>query len=253
MVGYADDYAWFTGLVRRLFPQEAESVLSAPDVRTRVKRFADIFGERRFPLFMPVLEFWLEADEEPPWSWLRRGIPFNLMGFGYEGLHEVWNGYRDGISALLLLAMPPDPLYGEADEIRTAWLESAAAHIPQQTLERIPRGGIPVEQLTEVLKDTRFKGVAEAASWAFALTGNFFLDHSFDDGMYDGFIDPWEEEIIAEGTEEWQKANTLMDSVCGLSDWLEEDLPVRFAEMLDFVLPWLRQLQQDKEESDYDK
>ena len=27
-----------------------------------------------------------------------------------------------------------------------------------------------------------------------------------------------------------------MDAVCKLGDWLEEDLPGRFAEMLDFVL-----------------
>ena len=33
LVGYADDYAWFAGLVRRLFPNEAEAALSAPDVR----------------------------------------------------------------------------------------------------------------------------------------------------------------------------------------------------------------------------
>ena len=62
------------------------------------------------------------------------------MGFGYDGLHELWNGYRDGISALLLLVKTPDSFYGESDEIRTAWLESAAERIPQTTLERIPPG-----------------------------------------------------------------------------------------------------------------
>ena len=113
LVGYADDYSWFAGLVRRLFPQEAEAALSAPDVRTRVKRFANLFGERHFPLYAPYFEFWTEAEDEPPWSWLRRGIPFELMGFGYGGLHEMWNGYRDGLSALVLLVKPPRfPLRG---------------------------------------------------------------------------------------------------------------------------------------------
>ena len=37
----------------------------------------------------------------------RRGIPFELMGFGYDGLHEMWDGYRDGLSALVLLAKAP--------------------------------------------------------------------------------------------------------------------------------------------------
>ena len=182
IVGYADDYAWFTGLVRHLFPQEAEEALSAPDVRTRVERFARLFAERHFPLYAPYFEFWMEDGDEPSWTWLRRGIPFDLMGFGYEGVHELWNGYRDGISALLLLVKPPDSFYGESDEIRTAWLESAAEHIPQSTLERIPQGGIPVETLTEAVKDTRFEGAAKAASWVFAETGNFFLDACYEDG-----------------------------------------------------------------------
>ena len=252
IVGYADDYAWFTELVRRLFPNEGEAALSAPDVRTRVERFANLFGERHFPLYQPYFEFFLEDGDEPPWSWLRRGIPFDLMGFGYDGLHELWNGYRDGISALLLLARPPDSFYGESDEIRVAWLESAAERIPQQTLQRLLEGGIPVEELTDAVKDTRFEGAAKAAAWVFAETGNFFLDHTYEDGSYDGFADPWEDDIIAEGTEEWRKASALMDSVFTLADWLEEDLPARFAEMLDDVLPRLPEQEQRKEDDDHD-
>ena len=252
IVGYADDYAWFTALVRRLFPNEAEAALSVPDVRTRVERFANLFGEKHFPLYMPVIEFWMEADEEPPWSWLRRGVPFDLMGFGYDGLHELWNGYRDGISALLLLVKPPDSFYGESDEIRTAWLESAAQHIPQSTLERIPPGGIPVEELTDAVKDTRFEGAAQAASWVFAETGNFFLDACYEDGCYDGFCDPWDDDVIREGTEEWRRASALMDSVFALADWLEEDLAGRFAEMLDAVLSRLPEQEQGKEDEYHD-
>ena len=253
VIGYADDYAWFMGLVRRLFPNEAEAALSAPDVRTRVERFASLFGERHFPLYGPFIEYWMEWEgEEPPWSWMRRGIPFDLMGFGYDGLHELWNGYRDGISALLLLANPPDSFYGESDEIRTAWLESAAERIPQETLQRLPQGGVPVEVLAEAVKDTRFEGAAKAAAWVFAETGNFFLDHCYEEGNYDGFCDPWDDEIIADGTEEWRKASALMDSVFTLADWLEEDLPARFAEMLDDVLPRLPEQEQGKEDDDHD-
>ena len=159
LVGYADDYAWFAGLVRRLFPQEAEAALSAPDVRTRVERFANLFGERHFPLYAPFIEFWLDEEgEEPPWSWLRRGIPFDLMGFGYDGLHEMWNGYREGLSAMALLVKPPDVYYDGPDGLRVAWLESAAERIPQETLLRVPQGGIPLDDLTGTLKGTRFEG-----------------------------------------------------------------------------------------------
>ena len=140
LVGYADDYAWFVGLVRRLFPKEAEAALAAPDVRGRVERFAGLFGERYFPLYAPFIEFWTEEeDEQPPWSWLRKGIPFDLMGFGYDGLHEMWDGYREGLSAMALLVKPADAYYEGPDGIRVAWLGSAAERIPQETLERIPQ------------------------------------------------------------------------------------------------------------------
>ena len=249
LIGYADDYAWFAGLVRRLFPQEAETALSAPDVRGRVERFANLFGERHFPLYAPFIEFWTEEEgEQPPWSWLRQGIPFDLMGFGYDGLHEMWDGYREGLSAMALLVKPADSIYDGPDGIRVAWLESAAERIPQETLQRVPEGGIPLDDLTGALKETKFEGAALACSWVLAETGNFFLDHTYEDGNYDGFSDPWEDDIIQEGTEEWRKASALMDSVCKLGDWLEDDLPARFAEMLEFVLERLPQ--QDKEDND---
>ena len=246
LVGYADDYAWFAGLVRRLFPDEAEAALAAPDVRTRVERFANLFGERHFPLYAPFIEYWMDDEDEPPFTWLRRGIPFELMGFGYDGLHEMWNGYREGLSALVLLVKPPDAYYEGPDGMRVAWLESAAERIPQQTLLRIPEGGIPLEDLTGALKETRFEGAAHAASWVLAETGNFFLDACYEDGNYDGFCDPWDDDIIEEGTKEWQRANALMDSVTRLADWLEEDLPARFAEMLDFVLPRIPKQEQEE-------
>ena len=245
LVGYADDYAWFAGLVRRLFPEEAEAALSAPDIRTRVERFGQLFGERHFPLYAPFFEFFTDEGDEPPWTWLRKGIPFELMGFGYDGLHEMWDGYREGLSAMALLVKPADPFYEEPDGLRVAWLESAAERIPQETLLRIPQGGIPLDDLTEALKGTGFEGAAQAASWVFAETGNFFLDHCYEDGNYEGFADPWEDDIIAEGTEEWRKASALMDSVCKLGDWLEEGLPGRFAEMLDFTLGRLPKQEQE--------
>ena len=71
------------------------------------------------------------------------GIPFDLMGFGYDGLHEMWNGYRDGLSAMALLVKPPDAYYDGPDGLRVAWLESAAERIPQQTLLRVPEGEYP--------------------------------------------------------------------------------------------------------------
>ena len=252
LVGNAEDHAWFVGLVRRLFPDEAEAVLTAPDIRQRVEGFARLFEERHYPLYAPFFEFYLTEEDEPPFTVLRRGIPYELHGIGYEGLHEMWDGYREGLSALALLAKPPESFYTESDEIRVAWLESASAHIPQHTLLRIPEGGIPQDDLAEAVKGTRFEGASQAASWVWAETGNLFLDCNYDDGMYDGFADPWDDEVIAEGTEEWRKARAIMDAVYKLADWLEDDLPANFAEMLDFILERLGNSNPTTEENDHE-
>ena len=217
LVGYADDYAWFAGLVRRLFPQEAEAALSAPDVRTRVERFANLFGERHFPLYAPFIEFWTEEEgEEPPWSWLRTGHPLRPDGLRLRRPPRDVERLPRGPLGHGPPGQAPDVYYDGPDGLRVAWLESAAERIPQETLLRVPQGGIPLEDLTGALKGTRFEGAAQACSWVLAETGNFFLDHCYDDGSYDGFADPWEDDIIAEGTEEWRKASALMDSVSRL-------------------------------------
>ena len=236
-----------------MHPDEAQAALTAPDVRKRVEGFARLFEERHYPLYplyAPYIEFYLDEGDEPPFTALRRGIPYELYGFGYDGLHETWDSIQEGISALALLVEPPEIYYVEHDGIRVAWLESAAAHIPQETLLSIPEGGIPLDALTEAVKETRFEGAAQAAPWVWAETGNFFPDTNYEDGMYDGFADPWDDEVIAEGTEEWRKAKAIMDAVYKLTDWLEEDLPARFAQMLECILGRLDSANQYKEERD---
>ncbi len=241
LIGYADDYAWFAGLVHRLFPDEGEALLAAPDVRERVERFARLFAERHFPLYGAYLDLYWDEGDDPPFTWLRRGIPFDLFGFGYDAVHEMWDRYREGLSSLALLARPPEACYVVPDGIRVAWLEAAAEHIPRQTLERIPGDGIPLDVLTGALQGTPFEGAAQAGNWIWGETGNFFLDASYDDGEYNGFSDPWDDDLIAEATGVWRQAEALMDAVGRLTDWLEEDLPARFAEMLEFVLGRLPQ------------
>ena len=153
-----------------------------------------------FPLYAPFLEFWLDEGEEPPWTWLRRGIPFDLMGFGYDDLHEMWDGYREGLSALALLAQPPDSFFMGPDGIRTAWLESATERIPQETLLRIPQGGIATggpDRSGTGNGVTRGRPRPPPGSGARPATS--FSTTTTADGDYEGFSDPWEEEIIQEG------------------------------------------------------
>ena len=76
LVGYADDYAWFAGLVRRLFPQEAEAALAAPDVRTRVERFVQLFqGAVTSPSTPPSSSSSWTRGTNPPGPGCERASP----------------------------------------------------------------------------------------------------------------------------------------------------------------------------------
>ena len=148
---------------------------------------------------------------------------------------------------MVLLVKPPDSSYEEPDGLRVAWLESAATRIPQETLLRIPEGGIPLDALTGALQGTRFEG-GPRLLLGLESDRQLLLDASYEDGEYDGFADPWDDDLIAQGTEEWRQASAVMDSVSRLADWLEDDLPGRFAGMLDFVLERLPDQEQEDNE-----
>ena len=254
LVGYADDYAWFAGLVRRLFPNEAEAALAAPDVRQRVEVFARLFGERHFPLYAPFVEYWMDDEDEPPFTWLRRGIPFELMGFGYDGLHEMWNGYREGLSAMALLVKPPDAYYEGPDGLRWPGLSRPPSASRKRPCSESLKAAYPRRP------DRGAEGDGVRGGGQGSLLGlrrdRQLLPRRLPTktATTTASADPWDDDIIEEGTEEWRRASALMDSVCKLADWLEDDLPGRFAEMLDFVLPLLPQEQeQEQEENDHDQ
>ena len=63
---------------------------------------------------------------------------------------------------------------------------------------------------------------------------------------------PGTTKVIAEATEEWQRARAVLDSVYQLADWLEQDLPARFSEMLEFILGRLGSKNQYTEENDHE-
>ena len=114
-------------------------MLAVPDVGERLGNFARHFQERHFPLYAPYLEFFVDEGDDPPFTWLRRGIPFQLMGFGYDGLHEMWDGYREGLSALALLAEPPDAYYDEPGGLRPPGWNAPPSAFPRRRWSGFPR------------------------------------------------------------------------------------------------------------------
>ena len=252
LLRYSEDYGWFVDLTHQMFPEEADGILGLPGIRERVGRFVHLVEERLFPLERGMVEYILDEGVMPACSWLRRGIPYRLMGYSYDDFHELWGNYRDGISVLALLTKSSiEEHYGNAKGIRVSWLESAAVQIPQATLDRIPAGGIDVGQFSRAVTGTRFEGAAKGAAWIWSETGNFYLDNTMDDGDYGGYCDPWENpEIIRFAAEEWRAADKMLAEMDTAMKWIERDLASHFAELLDFVLPRMSEAEEKENDNE---
>ena len=245
------DEEWFEQLAQKhLSPEEAQEVLEHRNGWNRILRFAELFSRGHFPLddmylqsrAESAMEDW-DEDENPwdmPYALLRSGIPFELMGFIWEDIHELWDNIRPGTSAMVMLARAPHNTFStldpEEEGMRQAWLEAAADHIPQETLEQIPQGGIPLEILEEALRETPLDAVPLEARWMHSCTDNYFLDCTIYEEMFQGFCDPWDDDIIEDARQRWEEARAVMNKTNRLEGWLEEDLAPRFRQMLDFTL-----------------
>ena len=258
----AQDRAWFEELLRQTVPEQAWEILQLDNGWDQILSFAARFRTNHFPLSEEHLQIqadWrqeepeVEDEEGGPYSLLREGIPFELMGFTWDERHIMWDQTKNGLSALALLpAVPENEVdasydYDEFQGLRQAWLESAADLIPAETLRRIPEGGIPLKRLEEAVRGTPMEAAHLAGRWIYGMTGTFFLDESFPE-EFNGYSDPWDDEIIEYGTQEWQKAKVILDQVDQLTTWLEEDLPERFGQMLDLILERLEEVPENSRE-----
>ncbi len=252
--------AWFEDLLQQMVPERAWEILQLDNEWEQILGFAARFSIDHFPLWEEYLE--IQADwrkEEPendsfehsPYNLIKEGIPFQLMGFSWEEQHEIWDQHRHGMCALALLAGIPAHHEFEALEfrgMRETWLESASGLIPVETLKRLPEGGIPLELLEEAVRGTPLEAAPLAGKWVYGRTGTFFLDEYFPDDDSCKYSDPWDADIIEYARQEWSKAKAILDRIERLAAWLEEDLPERFAQMLDFILERLERIPGDRGE-----
>ena len=251
LVGYADDYAWFAGLARRLFPQEAEAALSAPDVRTRVERFARLFGERHFPLYAPFFEFFMDEGDEPSLDMPPEGHPLRADGLRLRRPPRVVGRLPRGSLG------PRSP--GQAPRFLL------------RGTRRAP-GGVAGVSRRAASRNRHWRGFPRAAyHWTTSPT------RSGRPGSK-GRRRPLPGSLPRPATSSWTTATTTACTTASptrgrttssrrarrsgarpppswtrwrkLADWLEEDLPGRFAEMLEFVLGRLPNHEQEDNEHD---
>ena len=234
---------WFRTMTQDLLPEESEEILAGENAAAIVRRFANAFSERYFPMYESIA--WDTGDTGSPslYSDLRMGIPLEMEGIDDETWHDVWDELGPGMGAIALLPeMTFDP------GIRTPWLEAAANYIPLGTLQRIPPGGIPIDRIERALSGTRLDSAADALRWFFRNSGNLFVD--FSQAMYyESVPASWDRETVTGLGEEWRQAIPIIEGSIRAQKWMEEDPAARFAELLDLVL---ERMEQDGENAGQD-
>ena len=254
------DYEVFKSLVWEVFPDQAAAILSEPEGLDRIVKFLELVNQNCFPISEMWLDYWREepgSDVANIWKeFTGSGIPFILHGISWMELHELWERYMAGWAVLALLPVTPGSPYWPDDRedddeeagddaagLRLVWMDEARALIPQETLLRIPAGGVPLEQLARALRGTRFESAAWAGAWFHQETGLAFLDTSHDEYLDNGGHDNWDADVVRYAARDWVQSEPILMGISHLAGWLEEDLPARFAELLEFTLARLEAVQ----------
>ena len=229
-----DDIREFRGLITEYLPELLDEISSEPSLDEQVIRFGHEFAQRYFPI--NDLED-LQDVNESLCTLIQHGIQIVPYGSDLEDLHEIWEMERPARAILITMAQPPEYYrqYFEGDGCRVAWLESASQHLPEQTLMRIPPGGIPIRTIEDTTRGTPLETIGETLAWAYRNTGNIFLHMTHDEEYYES-LPPWDAETVKSLREEWTEAQEILDGMGRLEDWLEADLPGRFPQVLNFIL-----------------
>ena len=226
-LGEVEEYEEFLNLVRDFLPEREQEILHESTPAGQIAAFASHFEDRYFPLD----GIFREGDIEG-YSDLTRAIPIMVSGLSYDDYHEIPSDYRAGLQLMTYLI--ESTYEGETDRIALA--EACREHVPAALLQQVPEGGLRHNELHPLLDGTIYSGLATWGDVLFASTGNAFLDTCYEDLWSGGMSVDWDRETVEELTRQWQRHEALWKTVNDLSEWLEEDLPARFEELLSFIL-----------------
>jgi len=220
----AENYAQFVQMVKTYLPEREQDILHESTPQSQMMSFASYFEDRYFPLE----EIFKMGDLES-YSEITYRIPVVVMGFTYDDYHEIPE-WRAG--ALLMSYLIESPWEGE--DVNVAMAEACAEHVPAPLVERAGKIRLLYLQAHELLKGTKYEPLALWADRLHYNTGNFFLDTDYE--MLMSSMGPdWNPKNVKELTKLWKQAEAYDNKTGELMEWLEEDLPKHFEELVSFI------------------
>ena len=224
----SEDYGVFIDLVRDYLPENEREILDQTTPAGQITLFADYFEKRYFPL-----HFAFKTGEIEEYSELTRNIPVIARGISWNDYDEIPAEGRPAVKLLTFLLENP---YEEGDA-RVALGEACAEQVTADILQRVPSQGFKIAELHKLVGGTKYSALELWGKDLAMSTGNLFLDVCDDDLYGGGYEMPeWSREEVEGFTREWKEADEIDDKVFKLFNWLEEDTPAHFKEVLDFLL-----------------
>ena len=223
----SEEYAEFMRIVREFVPEAEREIRIQGSVATRIATFALAFENRYFPIHPMFADGQAESYED-----VTIHIPIILQSMDWDTYQELSMGeFRPGLTLLAYVIEDP---WQQGEGERLALAETCTQWVPQHTLERVPQE-ISREDIHSLLGGTRFESVGIVADIIHMLTGNCFYDED-QESVHQGAADlEWTRENVEALTRQWLQAQVIRDKESKLYEWLEQDPPQRFAELVDFI------------------
>lgn len=224
-----EEFEEFLRIVRELLPERERDILANPEPRQQISAFVSYFADRYFPL-----EEGLQFDNEGDYALLTRFIPVIPRGLGAEEYHQELpsDNIKPGLQLMAYLVECP---YAVEEDVRIPLAEACEEHVPRELLQRVPRDGYSLEELRRRLDGTEYSPAGLWAAIIWHETGNIFLDIDFESEGYLWEAPEWSKEVADDLTLQWQQADRIDEEVINFANWLEEDPPARFEEIIDFI------------------
>jgi hypothetical protein len=220
----AENYAQFVQMVRTYLPEREQDILHEPTPATQIAEFCSRFEDRYFPL-----DDNFKFGEIESYADITYRIPVVVMGFSYDDYHGIPE-WRDG--AVLMTYLVESPWAEEDIDISMA--EACAEYVPVPLVERAGKVWLRLDEAHELLKGTKYEPLALWADRLHYNTGNFFLDTDYDT-LWNSMPPDWSPENVAELSKQWEQAEVHENKTGELMEWLEEDLPGHFEELVSFI------------------
>lgn len=223
----AEGYIDFRHLIEEFLPERGQDILREPSPGAQLAAFASYFEDRYFPLDDIFRTGDIEGYED-----LTMHIPVIVMGMGWDDYDEIASDYKAGIQLITYLLENP---FDEDGEINVSLAEACAEHVPRALLERVPENRLSGEEAHRLLDGTPYEGVAIWADRIGNASDNFFLDTDYQ-YLYASGPPEWDMGTVQALTRDWHQAQELENRLSRFVEWIEEDMPGRFEEILNFIL-----------------